>query len=61
VLTKGGRRLRAHIASPTNAKFEVVPTQPPAPQRQNEGTRKLVVRLPGKIESLDLRIRLAAG
>lgn len=50
ILSKQGRSLRARILqAPEGARFEVIPTQPPAPQRQNEGTRKLVVRLPGKI------------
>lgn len=58
ILTKNGRNLEARIQSPTNARFDVVSTQPPAPERQNEGTRKLVVRLAGKVTSLDLAVTL---
>ena len=55
-LTRNGRKLVAEIRSPAEAKFEVIATQPPKPQRQNEGTRKLVVRLPAKVESLELLV-----
>jgi hypothetical protein len=57
-LIRAGRTMIAEILSPQEAKFEVVSTQAPAPQRQNEGTRKLIVRLPGKTEAVDLMVTL---
>ncbi len=49
-LTQNGKSLRVRmLQAPEGAKWEVVSTQPPLPQRQNEGTRKLVVRLPEKV------------
>ena len=48
-LKKDGRILEARIQSPANSRFDVLATQPPAPQNQNGGTRKLVVRLPAKV------------
>jgi len=58
VLSIQGRQMKARIESPAGAVFETVSTQPPAPQRQNDGTRKLVVRLPGKVEAADIRVVL---
>jgi hypothetical protein len=58
VLSMSGREMKARIESPAGAVFAVESTQPPAPQRQNEGTRKLVVRLPGKVETADIRVVL---
>jgi hypothetical protein len=40
--------LKAAILSPKGARFDTVSATPPKPQRQNEGARKLVVRLPAK-------------
>ena len=49
-LTQNGKSMRVRILqAPEGAKWEVVSTQPPAPQRRNEGARKLVVRLPEKV------------
>jgi hypothetical protein len=56
VLKKGGQTLIAEIQSPPESKFETVATQPPAPQRQNEGTRKLVVRLPAKVRTVTITV-----
>jgi hypothetical protein len=42
---------RAEIRSPAAAVFETASAAPPPPQNQNEGARKLVVRLPEKISS----------
>jgi hypothetical protein len=55
-LSRDGKKVSAEIRTPANARFDVAGTQAPAPQRQNEGTRKLVVRVPGKVESLDLTV-----
>lgn len=57
-LRKAGWTLSAEIRSPGDALFGVVSTTPPPPQAQNEGTRKLVVRLPDKITDLDLFVTL---
>lgn len=48
-LKQFGHSLEAEIHSPERAVFDVISTQPANPQDQNLGTRKLVVRLPGKI------------
>ena len=61
VLEKRGKRMEARITSPENAKFETVPAQPPAPQRRNEGVRKLVVRLPGKVRQVKIEVEIANG
>lgn len=58
VLKKAGRTLVAEIQSPAGASFDSVSTQPPPPQRQNEGTRKLVVRLPGKVRAVNIAVTL---
>ena len=42
----GGKVMTLRVSSPEDGVFEIVPTQPAKPQRQNEGTRKIVVRLP---------------
>lgn len=59
-LRQFGHTLQATIHSPERAVFDVVSTQPPSPQDQNTGTRKLVVRLPGRITdaSIDVTLRL---
>jgi hypothetical protein len=58
-LTKNNRALRAAIHSPKDARFDVVPANPPQPQRRNEGARKLVVRLPAKARAALIEIELA--
>jgi oligo-alginate lyase len=58
VLKKAGRTLVAEIQSPAGASFDSVSTQPPPPQRQNEGTHKLVVRLPGKVRAVSIAVTL---
>jgi hypothetical protein len=57
-LRKAGQAVAAEILSPATARFETVPTTPPPPQNQNEGTRKLVVRLPGKVDNVDVIVSL---
>lgn len=57
-LKKPGWVLAAEILSPRDARFDIVSTQPPEPQRQNEGTRKLVARLMRKAAKVDLAVRL---
>jgi heparinase II/III-like protein/uncharacterized protein DUF4962 len=58
-LHKAGKTLWADVSSPEGAVFEVVSTQPPAPQNQNTGTRKLAVRLPGKVTNTRIEVSLA--
>lgn len=58
VLRLSGKRVKASVSGVEGARFEVVSTRPPAPQRSNEGTRKLVVRLPGRIERVAMEVRL---
>ncbi|HSB17062.1 MAG TPA: heparinase II/III family protein [Bryobacteraceae bacterium] len=57
-LRKGGWTLAAEIRSPAEATFDVVSTAQPPPQAKNEGTRKLVVRLPEKVTKLALEVWL---
>lgn len=57
-LRKPGWILAARIHSPPQASFEVVSTAAPPPQATNAGTRKLVVRLPGKVRRLRLVVSL---
>ncbi len=57
-LRKPGWVLEARILSPENAEFSIVSTQPPSPQKQNLGTKKLVVRLPGRVTSADVIVQL---
>ncbi len=57
-LRKPGRRLSARILRPPEAVFDVVPTTPPPPQNPNQGTRKLVAKLPAKVSALRLVVAL---
>ncbi len=61
LLRKSGKALTARLVSPPDAKFETVPTQPPPPQNQNTGTRKLVVRLPGKVKRVKIEVEMSDG
>ena len=55
--------LEGEIHSPAGAAFDVVSTQPPLPQDQNAGTKKLVVRLPERVTktSIDVTFRLSSA
>jgi hypothetical protein len=55
-LSKAGQKVEVRIESPADARFDVISTRPEPPQRQNEGTRKLVVRLPEKTSAVDFGI-----
>lgn len=57
-LRRNGKTVKARILAPDSARFDIVSTQPPKPQMRNEGTRKLVVRLTGKVTSADIRVIL---
>jgi len=58
VLRKPAGRLVAEILSPEGARFDTVSTQPAAPQKQNQGTRKLVVRLPAPVRAVHITVVL---
>lgn len=57
-LTKEGWTLSAEIRTPRHAVFDIVPAKAPAPQTQNTGVRKLVVRIGERVTDLDLNIVL---
>ncbi len=61
VLTKNGKVITLRLSSPEGGVFAIVPTQPAKPQRQNEGTRKLVVRLPGKVKHVRIAVEMTNG
>jgi hypothetical protein len=61
VLEKNGKKMTARITSPEGAKFETVGAQPAAPQRQNAGAKKLVVRLPGKVRQVKIEVEITNG
>lgn len=58
ILRQGDWNLEAAIVAPEEAAFGVVSTTPLPPQNPNSGTRKLVVKLPGKVTNLRLVVRL---
>ena len=60
-LTQKGKTLQARILSPEGARFDTVSTQPPPPQKQNTGTRKLVVRLAGPVAEVRIAVLLWPG
>jgi hypothetical protein len=57
-LRKGGQSLTVRVLQPAGARFEVESTQPPPPQNPNAGTRRLIVRLPEKVEKVRLVVEL---
>ncbi|HEY3443567.1 MAG TPA: heparinase II/III family protein [Paludibaculum sp.] len=61
VLTKGGKTMTLRLSSPAEGEFAIVSTQPAKPQRQNEGTRKIVVRLPGKVKHVRIAVEMTNG
>lgn len=56
-LSKDGATLTAEIASPPDAVFDVVSTSQQPPQDANLGTKKLVVRLSGKVTKARIEVR----
>ena len=40
---------------------QAVQAQPAAPQRQNAGAKKLVVRLPGKVRQVKIEVEITNG
>lgn len=50
--------LSAEILSPRHAVFDVVSAAVPAPQTNNPGVKKLVVRLGAKVTEMDLKVTL---
>jgi hypothetical protein len=59
LLRKNGWNLAAEIRTPRRAVFDVAPVHSPAGQAQNNGYRKLIVRLGDKVTDLDLSIQLS--
>jgi len=59
ILKLGKARLLARILEPSAARFETVSANPPRPQRQQPNVKKLVIRLPGKVERLRLAVLLS--
>jgi hypothetical protein len=57
-LQKEGWTLSVEIRTPRHAVFDVIPVKTAAPQAQNPGMQKLVVRLGEKVNDLDLNILL---
>jgi hypothetical protein len=55
-LTRDRRDLIADIVSPEGAVFEVAPANPPEPQNQNRGYRRLMVKLPGKVSHTRIEV-----
>jgi len=61
VLRQGSETLRVRILEPKGAVPTVASATPPPPQRQNQGVRKLVIRLPGQGGPLRLAVLLVPG
>jgi hypothetical protein len=57
-LSKGNAILHAEIVSPQGAAFELVATNPGSPQNANLGTKRLIVRLSGKVKQSKIEVRL---
>ncbi len=58
LLQKGDAELEARILSPADAEWGVMTTVAPPPQNPNLGTKKLVVRLSGKVTKTRIEIAL---
>ena len=61
ILREKGKTLTAKILLPKDAAFELVSTTPSLPQKQNEGTRKLAVRINPRQNSLRIAVLLTPG
>jgi hypothetical protein len=61
ILRQKGKTLTARIVSPKGAVFEVISTTPPPPQKQNEGARKLAIRVAPRENSLRITVLLSPG
>lgn len=59
-LQQGGKTLTASIESPDDGHFDVVSTKQASPQNPNNGTSRLVVRLPNKVQHVRLEVLLSA-
>jgi hypothetical protein len=61
-LTKGTAALQAMIRSPKDAVFDTVSTTPSTPEENpNKDTRKLVVRLQGKVTKAQIEVTFRAN
>jgi hypothetical protein len=57
-LVKGKASVRAEIVSPKDAVFDLIPTNPGPPQNPNNGTKRLIVRLLGKVKQTTIEVRI---
>jgi hypothetical protein len=57
-LTKGEAEFEARIVSPQDAHWDVVTTMRPAPENPNLGTKKLVIRLSGKVTRTTIEVAM---
>ena len=57
-LSERGARLAARIVSPEGARFDVAAASAEPPQNPNAGFRRLVVRLPGRVENVKIAVEL---
>ena len=60
-LTLNGQSLQAKIYSPSEAYFEVVTTNPGAPQATNDGISNLVIRTSSMIQNLTIEVVLSVA
>jgi Heparinase II/III-like protein len=58
ILQQAGKTITAFVESPDDARFDLVSTHQTPPQNPNNGTTKLVVRLPNKVQRLRLEVQL---
>lgn len=58
-LSKSGEKLEATILSPAGASFEWIDGNPPKPQKQHEGAKKLVINLKGVDKPATIAVMLA--
>jgi Heparinase II/III-like protein len=61
ILQQAGKTMTAFVESPDEARFDLVSTHQAPPQNPNNGTTKLVVRLPNKVQRVRLEVQLAVG
>jgi len=61
ILRQEGKTLSAEILAPADARFEVISTTPPPPQKQNEGTRKLAIRVAPQEKSVRIAVVISPG
>ena len=60
-LTIKNSTMNVRILEPKGAKFDTLPANPPAPQKQNPGITRLIVRLPEKTDKARIVVLLTPG